>query len=127
KMGYRGTTSTMLNFGENGGAVGYLVGEANNGLAAMFHMMNEARIGVGLGSVMLGYTGYLHALDYARERRQGRAVGEKDPVAPQVPLIRHGDIRRMLLAQKAYVGGGLAVCLQGSMLVVGKEFADAEE
>lgn len=127
KMGYRGTTSTMLNFGENGGATGYLVGEANNGLAAMFHMMNEARIGVGLGSVMLGYTGYLHALEYARERRQGRAVGEKDPVAPQVPLIRHGDIRRMLLAQKAYVEGGLALCLQGAMLVDEKKFADTEE
>ncbi|MFO8142218.1 MAG: acyl-CoA dehydrogenase family protein, partial [Marinobacter sp.] len=97
KMGYRGTTSTMLNFGEKDGAVGYLVGEPNNGLAAMFHMMNEARIGVGLGSVMLGYTGYLHALDYARDRKQGRPVGEKDPDTPQVPLIRHADIRRMLL------------------------------
>lgn len=123
KMGYRGTTSTMLNFGEKDGAVGYLVGEANNGLAAMFHMMNEARIGVGLGSVMLGYTGYLHALEYARERRQGRPVGEKDPNSPQVPLIRHADIRRMLLTQKAYVEGGLALCLQGAMLVDEKKHA----
>ncbi|MDX1633939.1 MAG: acyl-CoA dehydrogenase family protein [Marinobacter sp.] len=97
KMGYRGTTSTMLNFGEKDGAVGYLVGEPNRGLAAMFHMMNEARIGVGLGAVMLGYTGYLHSLEYARERRQGRPVGEKDPNSPMVPLIRHADIRRMLL------------------------------
>jgi len=127
KMGYRGTTSTMLNFGEKDGAVGYLVGEANNGLAAMFHMMNEARIGVGLGSVMLGYTGYLHALEYARERRQGRPIGEKDPSAPQVPLIRHGDIRRMLLAQKAYVEGGLALCLQGAMLVDEKKFATTDD
>ena len=117
KMGYRGTTSTILNFGEKDGAIGYLVGEPNNGLAAMFHMMNEARIGVGLGAVMLGYTGYLHALDYARERKQGRPVGEKDPETPQVPLIRHADIRRMLLTQKAYVEGGLALCLQGAMLV----------
>ena len=117
KMGYRGTTSTMLNFGENEGAVGYLVGEPNRGLAAMFHMMNEARIGVGLGSVMLGYTGYLHSLDYARERRQGRPVGNKDPDSDQVPLIRHADIRRMLLAQKAYVEGGLALCLEGARLV----------
>ncbi|KEF30016.1 3-methylmercaptopropionyl-CoA dehydrogenase (DmdC) [Marinobacter nitratireducens] len=117
KMGYRGTTSTMLNFGEKDGAVGYLVGEPNNGLAAMFHMMNEARIGVGLGSVMLGYTGYLHALEYARERRQGRPVGDKNPESPQVPLIQHADIRRMLLAQKVYVEGGLALCLEGSMLV----------
>ncbi|MGM0768088.1 MAG: acyl-CoA dehydrogenase [Pseudomonadota bacterium] len=123
KMGYRGTTSTMLNFGEKDGAVGYLVGEANHGLAAMFHMMNEARIGVGLGSVMLGYTGYLHALEYARERKQGRPVGEKDPNTPQVPLIRHADIRRMLLTQKAYVEGGLALCLQGAMLVDEKKHA----
>jgi alkylation response protein AidB-like acyl-CoA dehydrogenase len=127
KMGYRGTTSTMLNFGEKDGAVGYLVGEPNNGLAAMFHMMNEARIGVGLGSVMLGYTGYLHALDYARERRQGRPVAEKDPNTPQVPLIRHADIRRMLLAQKAYVEGGLALCLQGAVLVDEKKFAASDE
>ncbi|MEX2475781.1 acyl-CoA dehydrogenase [Marinobacter sp.] len=127
KMGYRGTTSTMLNFGEQDGAVGYLVGEPNNGLAAMFHMMNEARIGVGLGSVMLGYTGYLHALDYARERKQGRPVGEKDPNTPQVPLIRHADIRRMLLTQKAYVEGGLALCLQGAMLVDEKKHAVTDE
>ncbi|MDF0751660.1 acyl-CoA dehydrogenase [Marinobacter sp. 71-i] len=127
KMGYRGTTSTMLNFGEKDGAVGYLVGEPNNGLAAMFHMMNEARIGVGLGAVMLGYTGYLHALDYARDRKQGRPVGEKDPNSPQVPLIRHTDIRRMLLIQKAYVEGGLALCLQGAMLVDEKKHAETED
>lgn len=127
KMGYRGTTSTMLNFGEKDGAVGYLVGEPNNGLAAMFHMMNEARIGVGLGSVMLGYTGYLHALDYARDRKQGRPVGEKDPETPQVPLIRHADIRRMLLTQKAYVEGGLALCLQGAMLVDEKKHGSTDE
>ncbi|MEP1215464.1 MAG: acyl-CoA dehydrogenase [Marinobacter sp.] len=127
KMGYRGTTSTMLNFGEKDGAMGYLVGEPNNGLAAMFHMMNEARIGVGLGSVMLGYTGYLHALDYARERKQGRPVGEKGPNSPQVPLIRHADIRRMLLTQKAYVEGGLALCLQGAMLVDEKKYGETAE
>ncbi|WP_336367591.1 acyl-CoA dehydrogenase [Marinobacter sp. C2H3] len=127
KMGYRGTTSTMLNFGERDGAIGYLVGEPHRGLAAMFHMMNEARIGVGLGSVMLGYTGYQHALAYARERRQGRPMGEKDPASPQVPLTRHADIRRMLLAQKAYVEGGLALCLEGAMLVDEKKFAETDE
>ena len=127
KMGYRGTTSTMLNLGEAAGAVGYLVGAPHEGLAAMFHMMNEARIGVGLGSVMLGYTGYLHALEYALERQQGRPVGEKDPESPQVPLIRHADIRRMLLAQKAYVEGGLALCLQGAVLVDEKKFAETGE
>ena len=123
KMGYRGTTSTMLNFGEKGGAVGYLVGEPHNGLAGMFHMMNEARIGVGLGSVMLGYTGYLHALEYARERTQGRGLAERDPATPMIPLVQHADIRRLLLAQKAFVEGGLSLCLFSSTLVDEKKHA----
>ena len=85
KMGYRGTTNCLLNFGEGtryrpegrAGAIGYLVGQPNHGLAYMFHMMNEARIGVGAGAVALGYTGYLHALDYARNRPQGRPLGRR--------------------------------------------------
>ncbi|HLT64022.1 MAG TPA: acyl-CoA dehydrogenase [Pseudohongiella sp.] len=124
KMGYRGTVNTLLNFGEGkftpdgkAGAVGWLVGEPNKGLACMFHMMNEARIGVGLGAVALGYTGYLHALDYARERRQGRALANKDPHSQPVALIEHADVRRMLLAQKAYVEGGLALNLYCAKLV----------
>lgn len=117
KMGWRGTTSTMLSFGENGNCVGYLVGEENKGLAYMFAMMNEARIGVGLCAVMLGYTGYLHALDYARKRPQGRPPMEKDPTTPQIPIIGHADVRRMLLAQKAAVEGGLALCLYCARLV----------
>ncbi len=124
KMGYRGITNTLLNFGEgkfkpggSAGAVGYLVGEPNRGLACMFHMMNEARIGVGMGAVLLGYTGYLHALDYARSRPQGRHPGAKDPTSPQVPIIEHADVRRMLLAQKSYVEGGLALCLYCARLV----------
>ncbi|GAB1332820.1 acyl-CoA dehydrogenase [Streptomyces sennicomposti] len=118
KMGYRGTTNTLLNFGEGGfrpggvpGAVGHLVGEPHRGLAYMFHMMNEARIGVGLGATALGYTGYLHALDYARTRPQGRPVTAKDATAPQVPIIEHADVRRMLLAQKSSVEGALALIL----------------
>jgi len=111
KMGYRGATNCVLNFGERGGAVGYLVGEPHKGLSYMFHMMNEARIGVGLGAVMLGYAGYLHALAYARERLQGRPVAGKDPAQPQVPIVEHADVRRMLLAQKAFVEGGLGLCL----------------
>ena len=124
KMGYRGTTNTLLNFGEgafkpggNAGAVATLVGEAHKGLGYMFHMMNEARIGVGLGATMLGYTGYLHALDYARNRPQGRPAGAKDPRAPQVPIIEHADVKRMLLAQKAYVEGALALNLYCARLV----------
>jgi alkylation response protein AidB-like acyl-CoA dehydrogenase len=117
KMGYRGTTNCVLNFGEQGGAVGWLVGEPHQGLTCMFHMMNEARVGVGLGAVMLGYTGYLHAVAYARERRQGRPPGGKDATRPQVRLVEHADVRRMLLAQKAYVEGGLALCLYAARLV----------
>ncbi|SDD93002.1 acyl-CoA dehydrogenase [Paraburkholderia lycopersici] len=127
KMGYRGTTNCLLNFGEGtkytpggrAGAIGYLVGEPHHGLAYMFHMMNEARIGVGLGATMLGYTGYLHALDYARNRPQGRPVGAagKNPASAQVKLVEHADVRRMLLAQKSYVEGALALNLWCAKLV----------
>ena len=117
KMGYRGTTSTMLSFGEKGQCRGELVGEAHKGLTYMFHMMNEARIGVGMGAVMLGYRGYLAALDYARERPQGRHPASKNPQAPQLKLVEHADVRRMLLAQKAYVEGGYALCLTCARLV----------
>jgi alkylation response protein AidB-like acyl-CoA dehydrogenase len=124
KMGYRGTTNAALNFGEGtyrpggaAGAVGYLVGEPHAGLAYMFHMMNEARIGVGLGAAALGYTGYLHALEYARTRLQGRALTDRRPESPPVPIIEHSDVRRMLLAQKAYVEGAVALGLYCSMLV----------
>ena len=124
KMGYRGTTNCLLNFGEGkfrpqgkAGAIGYLVGEVHKGLANMFHMMNEARIGVGLGAVVLGYTGYLHALDYARNRPQGRHPMNKDPAKPQLRIVEHTDVKRMLLAQKAYVEGGMALALYCSLLV----------
>ncbi|MDB5855707.1 MAG: acyl-CoA dehydrogenase [Herminiimonas sp.] len=134
KMGYRGTTNCLLNFGEGKfrpqgkpGAIGYLVGVVHKGLANMFHMMNEARIGVGLGAVMLGYTGYLHALDYARNRPQGRHPLNKDPAKPQLPIIQHTDVKRMLLAQKAYVEGGLALALYCSRLVDEERTADSAE
>jgi alkylation response protein AidB-like acyl-CoA dehydrogenase len=117
KMGYRGTTSTMLSFGEKGECLGELVGEPHKGLTYMFHMMNEARIGVGMGAVMLGYRGYLASLDYAKERPQGRAPTNKNPNDPQLKLIEHADIRRMLLAQKAYVEAGYALCLYCARLV----------
>lgn len=125
KMGYRGTTNTLLAFGEKGGAVGYLVGEPHKGLFYMFKMMNEARIGVGMGATALGYTGYLHSVAYAKDRAQGRPVGDKDPSAAQVPIIDHPDVRRMLLAQKAYAEGGLALGLYCSKLV--DEQATGEE
>jgi len=134
KMGYRGTTNCLLNFGEGkfkpqgqAGAIGYLVGEVHKGLANMFHMMNEARIGVGLGAVMLGYTGYLHSLEYARNRPQGRHPLNKDPAQPQVQLIEHTDIKRMLLAQKAYVEGGLGLNLYCARLVDEEKTGESPE
>lgn len=123
KMGFRGTVNTAPIFGDGAftpagrpGAVGYLVGTENRGLPAMFTMMNEARIGVGLGATALGYTGYLKSLAYARERLQGRPLGAS-PESPQVPLVEHPDVRRMLLAQKSYVEGALALNLYCSRLV----------
>ncbi|WP_019010927.1 acyl-CoA dehydrogenase [Deinococcus aquatilis] len=117
KMGYRGTTNTLLNFGEGGDSIGELVGEAGRGLAYMFHMMNEARIGVGMGAVMLGYAGYMASLEYARERRQGRPATDRNPESQPIPIIGHADVRRLLLRQKAFVEGGLALGLYASSLV----------
>ncbi len=119
KLGYRGTTNCLLNFGERGGAIGYLVSQPGEGLRCMFHMMNEARIGVGLGAVMLGMAGYEASLDYAKQRPQGRPMGPhgKDASQPQRPIIEHADVRRMLLAQKSYVEGGLALELYCARLV----------
>lgn len=124
KMGNRGTTNTLLAFGDGTfspggqpGAVGYLVAEENRGLSYMFHMMNEARIGVGFLAIALGYVGYLKSVEYAKVRTQGRPVGDKDPASPPVALIEHADVRRMLLAQKSYVEGALALGLYCSHLV----------
>ena len=134
KLGWRGTTNTLLNFGEGkypvrgaAGAVGYLVGKPGDGLKCMFHMMNEARIGIGMAATMLGLAGYYASLDYAKNRPQGRPIqsssasaagkGGKDASAPQVRLIEHADIKRMLLAQKAYGEGALALNLYCALLV----------
>ncbi len=111
KMGFRGITNALLNFGDKESSVGYLVGEVNQGLRCLFHMMNEARIGVGMGAVMLGYAGYRASLEYAKERPQGRRLDCKDPNSPQVNIIEHADVKRMLLQQKSYVEGGLSLAL----------------
>ncbi len=117
KLGYRGTTSTALTFGENDDCHGYLVGEPHFGLRYMFMMMNEARIGVGFGAAMIGYRGYQYSLDFAKDRTQGRVPPNNKPEDPAAPIILHGDVKRMLLAQKAYTEGGMALCLYGSHLI----------
>jgi alkylation response protein AidB-like acyl-CoA dehydrogenase len=133
KMGYRGTSNCLLNFGEGtrfrpggrAGAVGYLVGSVGQGLPIMFQMMNEARISVGLGAAMLGYRGYLLALAYAKERLQGRPAAARG-AGPMVPIIEHADVKRMLLAQKCYAEGSLALILYAARLVDEHETGETE-
>jgi alkylation response protein AidB-like acyl-CoA dehydrogenase len=134
KMGQRGITNTVLSLGDGTdspggkpGAVGYLVGEEHRGIAYMFTMMNEARLGVGMAAVALGYTGYLKSVQYARERLQGRPLTAKDPTAPQVPIIEHADVKRMLLAQKAYVEGGMALLLYLGKLIDLQHSAESDD
>jgi len=122
KMGYRGTANCLLNFGEDGGAVGWLVGQPGEGLRQMFQMMNEARGCVGLGAAALGYRGYRLSSRYARERLQGRLPGQRS--GQQVAIIEHPDVRRMLLTQKAYAEGALALCLYCADLVDQDEDAE---
>ncbi len=119
KMGYRGTTNGLLALGDDGACLGEIVGEPHKGLAYMFQMMNEARIGVGLGAAALAVAGYRFALAYARERRQGRPIDNRDPTLAPVPIITHADVRRMLLAQKVYAEGALHLCLKTARLVDG--------
>jgi alkylation response protein AidB-like acyl-CoA dehydrogenase len=122
KLGYRGIPNCAVNFGEGAqqplggsGAVGWLVGDIGQGLPQMFQMMNEARISVGLGAAMLAYRGYLLSLLYATERKQGRLPGVRG--GPPVAIIEHADVQRMLLAQKAYAEGSLALVLYSTRLL----------
>lgn len=124
KLGNRGTVNTAPVFGGGAftpggapGAVGHLVGEPHKGLSYMFHMMNAARLGVGMSATTTAYAAYLKSLAYARSRPQGRHLGASDPSGPQVPIIEHADVRRMLLAQKSYVEGALALNLYCSRLL----------
>ncbi len=128
KMGQRGTVNTVLSVGDDGETIGEIVGAPGQGLACMFTMMNEARIGVAMGAVAHASAGYRHALAYARDRVQGRHADQKDPATPQVPLIAHADVRRMLLQQKAAAEGGIALALHLARLADLKKAAttDAE-
>jgi butyryl-CoA dehydrogenase len=124
KLGQRGTVNTLLNFGERGGCRGYLLGLPNRGLEHMFQMMNEARIAVGHAAVAMGLAGFLYSHAYAGERRQGRHPGQKDPLSPQLPIIAHADVKRLLLAQKANVEGGLALVLHCASLADRRTLAE---
>lgn len=106
KMGLKGSSTCTLNFGDDGKCQGYILGQENQGIQLMFQMMNEARLGVGLQGFALGNLAYLYALKYAKERIQGVEVTKmRDPNAPRVPIIKHPDVRRMLMTMKAYAEG----------------------
>ena len=106
KMGIHASSTCSMTLGGKGNCRGLLLGEQCQGMKIMFHMMNEARLGVGFQAFAYASAAYLYALNYARERIQGRDLeAGKDPDAPPVPIIRHPDVRRMLLGMKAYVDG----------------------
>ena len=106
KMGLHGSATCVLNLGDNGQCYAELLGEERQGMKIMFQMMNEARIGVGIQALSSASIAYLHALKYAKERLQGSELMEmKNPEAPRVPIIRHPDVRRMLLWMKAHTDG----------------------
>ncbi len=109
KLGYRGCPIAQLSMGDKNDCHGWLVGEAHQGLKYMFQMMNEARIGVGMGATAMACGAYHAALEYTRTRTQGRRPGQKDPASPPVPIIEHADIKRMLLFQKCVVEGSLSL------------------
>jgi butyryl-CoA dehydrogenase len=112
KLGYRGCPIAQLSIGDNDDCRGYLVGEPHQGLLQMFQMMNEARIGVGAGASAIATAAYYAALDYSKKRLQGRRLSTKDPTLPQVPIIEHPDVKRMLLFQRSVVEGSLALLIQ---------------
>jgi butyryl-CoA dehydrogenase len=112
KLGYRGCPIAQLSIGDNDDCRGYLVGEPNQGLLQMFQMMNEARIEVGAGATAIATAAYYAGLDYSRKRLQGRRLSTKDPTLPQVPIIEHPDVKRMLLFQRSIAEGSLALLIQ---------------
>ncbi len=114
KMGYKGAPIAHLTMGTDNNCEGYLVGEAHQGLKYMFQMMNEARMGVGMNAVAIASAAFYASLEYAKTRLQGRLISDKDVSKPQVPIVAHADVKRMLLFQKAIVEGSLSLILQCS-------------
>ncbi|MBC2717877.1 MAG: acyl-CoA dehydrogenase [Desulfobacteraceae bacterium] len=127
KLGYKGTPIIELSMGEKDDCRGYLIGEPHKGLFYMFQMMNEARVGVGLGAAAVASAAYYASLDYSLSRPQGRKISEKDPSRPQIPIIEHADVKRMLLFQRAVVDGSLSLLLQCSLYADLEKLSDGEE
>jgi len=128
KMGLHGSPTTSLAFGSKGKCRGLLLGEENKGMRVMFYMMNEARLGVGLQGLNHASGAYLYAVNYARERLQGKDLMQiADPEAPEVPIITHPDVRRMLIWMKAYVDGMRSFVYYVASLFDREELADSDE
>ncbi|MCP4646572.1 MAG: acyl-CoA dehydrogenase, partial [bacterium] len=128
KMGMHTSPTCSLTFGGKGKCRGTLLGEENKGMRAMFHLMNAARLLVGTIGQTSASTAYLLALNYAKERLQGRALeNAMDQEAPQVPIIQHPDVRRMLTWMKANVEGMRSLMYFGSLCIDKEKCAETEE
>ena len=127
KLGYRGCPIVQLSIGDKGDCRGWLVGEPHSGLKYMFQMMNEARIGVGMGAAAMATAAYYAALEYSKTRRQGRRLSQKDPNLPPVPIIEHADVKRMLLFQRAVIEGAQSLLMQCSKYVDFQKVLQGEE
>ncbi len=127
KMGYHGAPIAHLIMGEQNDCHAYLVGEPHKGLSYMFQMMNEARIGVGLQATSIASAAYYNSLEYANVRLQGRKLMEKDPLKPQIPIIQHADVKRLLLFQKAIVEGSLSLAMQACIYLDTAATSEGEE
>ena len=124
-MGIHGNSTCVMNYD---GAVGYMVGEENKGLAAMFIMMNAARLGVGIQGLGVGEVAYQNGVQYAKDRRQGRALtGPEDTDEKADTLFVHPDVRRMLMEAKSLTEGLRALCLWGGLQVDLTHKAQTEE
>src|SRR6185295_10285302 len=112
KMGIKGSSTCELTFGDRGPARGLLMGDVHDGIRQMFHVIEQARMAVGIKSAATLSTAYLNALGYAKERVQGPDLARAaDKASPRVPIMRHPDVRRMLMSQKAHAEGMRALCL----------------
>ncbi|MGB6086897.1 acyl-CoA dehydrogenase [Parvibaculum sp.] len=127
KLGIHGSPTCTMSYGENGGAIGWLIGEENRGLACMFTMMNNARLLVGTQGVAIAEAAYQHALAYAKERKQGRPVGSDLAPGEMVPIIEHPDIRRTLYTMKSMTEAARAICYATAVAIDGAEVAATEE
>ncbi len=127
KLGYRGCPITQLSMGDKNDCRGWLVGEPHSGLKYMFQMMNEARIGVGMGAAAMATAAYYASLEYSKTRLQGRRVSRKDPNLPPIAIIEHADVKRMLLFQRAVIEGAQSLLMQCSKLVDFQKVLEGED